>query len=301
MEAQRLVLDDTLVQLEATLLQTLPAAGMAGIQDGHIILLCHLVNCGEQRSKVFLRVDVLLTVSRKQNILAFFQTQTSVDIGCLDLGKILMQNLGHGRASHVGALFGQARIRQIAAGVLGIGHVHIGDDVHDASVRLLRQALVLAAVAGFHMEDRNVQTLCADDTQAAVGVTQDQHSVRLDSDHQLVALRDDIAHGLTQVCTHGVHINFRISQLQIMEEHAVQVVVIVLPGVGQNHVKIFPGFVDNSRQADQLRASAHDDQQFQLTVILKGNVTIISHCFSPLTPAQKRYPGASDQKSRCMS
>ena len=36
MEAQRLMLDDTLIHLEAALLQTLPAAGMAGIEDGHM-------------------------------------------------------------------------------------------------------------------------------------------------------------------------------------------------------------------------------------------------------------------------
>ena len=32
-------------------------------------------------------------------------------------------------------------VRQIPPGVLGIGHVHVRDDIHDAAVRLLRQAL----------------------------------------------------------------------------------------------------------------------------------------------------------------
>lgn len=300
-EAQRFVLDDTLVKHEAALLQTLAAAGMAGVKDGHIVLFGHFVDCSEQRGEVLLCVDVLFPVGREQDILSLFQTQAGVDIGGFDLLQILMQYLRHGRTSDVGALFRQAGVCQIAAGVLGISHVHIGDDIHDAAVGLLRQALILAAVAGFHVEDGNVQPLGPNDAQAAVGVAQHQHSVRLDGDHQLVALGDDVAHGLAQISAHGIHINLRVCQLQIVEEHTVQVVVIVLAGMRQEHVKIFPGFVDDSRQADDLRAGTHDDQQLQLAVILKGNVTIISHCFSPLTPAQRRCPGGSGQRSRCRS
>ena len=146
-----------------------------------------------------------------------------------------------------------------------------------------------------------MQTLCTNDAQTAVGIAQHQNGVRLDSDHQFVALSDNIAHGLAQIGTHGVHVHFGVGQLQVVEEHTVQVIVVVLAGVGQNHVKIFAGLIDDSSQTNDLRASANDDQQFQLAVILKGYVTIISHCFSPLTPAQRRYPGALGQRSRCRS
>ena len=301
MEAQRLMLNDALVKHEAALLQTLAAAGMAGVKDGHIVLFGHFVDCSEQRGEVLLCVNVLFPVGREQDILSLFQTQAGVDIGGFDLLQILMQYLRHRRTSDVGALFGQARIRQITACVLGISHVHIGNDVYDAAVGFLGQTLVLAAVAGFHVEDGNVQSLSPDDAQAAVGVAQYQNGVRLDGNHQLVAFSDDIAHGLAQVCTHGIHVDLRVCQLKVVEEHTVQVVVIVLTGMRQDHVKIFPGFVDDSRQTDDLRAGTHDDQQFQLAVILKGNVTIISHCFSPLTPAQRRCPGGSGQRSRCRS
>ena len=91
-----------------------------------------------------------------------------------------------------------------------------------------------------------MQTLCPDDAQAAVGVAQHEHSVRLDSDHQLVALRDDVAHGLAQVCAYSVHIYFRVCQLQIVEEHAVQIVIVVLTGMGQDYIEIFAGLVDDS-------------------------------------------------------
>lgn len=194
MEAQRLVLDDTLVQLETALFQTFAAAGMAGIQDRHIVLFGHFVDCGEQRSKVFLRVDILFAVGREQNVLTLFQSQTCMNIGSLDLFQILMQHFSHGRTGHIGALLRQTGVRQIAAGVLGISHIHIRDDVHNTTVGFFGQTLILATVACFHMEDGNMQTFCTDDRQAAVGITQHQHGIRLDGNHELVAFRDDIAH-----------------------------------------------------------------------------------------------------------
>lgn len=47
-EAQRLMLDHPLVQLEAGLLQTLFAAGMAAVQHGHVVLFRHFVDSSEQ-------------------------------------------------------------------------------------------------------------------------------------------------------------------------------------------------------------------------------------------------------------
>ena len=97
--------------------------------------------------------------------------------------------------------------------MLRIGHVHVGNDIDDAAVGLFRQALIFTTVTGFHVEDGNMQPLCTDDRQAAVGIAQHQYGVWLDSNHQLIAFGDDIAHRLTQVCTHGIHIYFRICQL----------------------------------------------------------------------------------------
>ena len=54
--------------------------------------------------------------------------------------------------------------------------------------------------------------------------------------------------------------------------------------MGKNHIKVLTGLVDNSCQTDDLRAGANDDQQFQLTAILKGYITIINHCFSQKFP-----------------
>ena len=76
--------------------------------------------------------------------------------------------------------------------------------------------------------------------QAGIGVAEHQHCIRFDLGHQLIAARNDIAHGLAKVRADRVQVHLRIFQFQIMEEHAVQIVVIVLSRVRQNRVKIFP-------------------------------------------------------------
>ena len=153
--------------------------------------------------------------------------------------------------------------------MLGIAYIDVADDVNDATVSLLRQTLVLAAVAGFHVEDRNVQTLCADDTQTAVGITKHRHGVGLNFHHQFIGFGDDISHRLTQILADNVHIYLRIVQFQIVEEYAIEVVVIILVGMRHNGIKILAALFDDRCQTDNFRAGADDDQQLQLAVVFE--------------------------------
>ena len=260
-EAQRLMLDHPLVQLETGLLQTFFAAGMAAVQHGHVVLLRHFIDGSKEAYEVLLRVDILLPVGGKQNVLALFQSQAGVDVAALDFLQVLVEHFGHGAAGDVGALLGQAVLRQVTAGVLRIAQVHVGDNVHDAAVGLLRQALVLAAVAGLHMEDGNVQPLGADDAEAGVGIPQHQHGIGFQLRHQVVAFGDDVPHGLAQGVPHRVQVDVRVGQLQVVEEHAVEVVVVVLAGVGQEGIEILPALGDDRGQADNLRPGTHDDEK----------------------------------------
>ena len=260
-ETQGLVLNHPFVQLESRLLQTLFAAGMAAVQHGHVVLLRHFIDGSKEAYKVLLRVDVLLPVGGKQNVLALFQSQAGVDITGLDFLQVLVEHFGHGAASDVGALLGQTVLRQVTAGVLRIAQVHVGNNVHDAAVGLLRKALVLAAVAGFHVEDGDVQPLGADDAEAGVGVPQHQHGVGFQLRHQVVAFGDDVPHGLAQGVSHRVQVDVRVGQLQVVEEHTVEVVIVVLAGVGQEGIEILPALGDDRSQADNLRPGTHDDEK----------------------------------------
>ena len=158
-EAHGLVHAHARIELEAGGLQALAGARVAGVQDRHVVFLRESVDCGEQAREVRLGVDVLLAVGGQQHILLRLQAELGEDIGRHDLVQVGAQDLGHGRARDVGALGGAAGVLEVAAGVLGVGQVDVGDHVDDAAVGLLGQALVLAAVARLHVEDGDVQAL----------------------------------------------------------------------------------------------------------------------------------------------
>ena len=119
------------------------------------------------------------------------------------------------------------------------------------------------------MEDGDVQALGPDDAQAAVGVAQHQHGIGPRGHHQLVALGNDVAHGLAQVTAHGLQIDVRIGQLEVLEEHPIEVVVVVLAGVRQQRIKVRAALVDDGRQSYNLRPRAHNDQELQLPVVFE--------------------------------
>ena len=277
MEAHGLVHAHARIQLEAGGLQALAGARVAGVQDRHVVLLGKRVDGGEQAREVRLGVDVLLAVGGQQHVALGLQAELGEDVRGLDLVQVGAQHLRHGRARDVGALGGAAGVLEVAAGVLGVGQVDVGDHVDDAAVGLLGQALVLAAVAGLHVEDGDVQALCRDGGQAAVGVAQDQKGVGLHLHHELVRGRDDVAHGLAQVGAHGVQVDVRVVERQVAEEDAVERVVVVLPGVRQQAVEVAAALLDDLGQADDLGARAHDDQQFQAAIVFESNHLIFYH------------------------
>ena len=92
--------------------------------------------------------------------------------------------------------------------------------------------------------------------------------IRFQLHHELVGFINDVPHGRTEVIPDRIQIYFRISQAEILEEHAVQGIVVVLPCVRQQRIEILPAFLDHRRQPDNLRPRPHDNQQLQLSVIL---------------------------------
>ena len=194
-----------------------------------------------------------------------------------------MQHLRHGAAHHEGALLRDARGIQIAPGVLGVAKVHVGGHIHNAAVRLLRQALVKAAVPSLHVEDGNVQPLGGDDGQAGVGIAQHQHGVRLDLLHEIVALGNDRADRLTQIRPGGVQVIVRRTKPQILKEHLIQLVVVILPRVDENLLEIAVAALDGSRKTDDLRPRAEDRHQLE---------------FFHVRPPHRTCPGTAGRSTR---
>ncbi len=206
-----------------------------------------------------------------------------MNIAGLDLRQILVQYLRHGAAHHEGALLRDPRGVQIAPCVLGIAEVHVRGHVHNAAVRLLWQALVKAAVSRLHVEDRDVQPLGGDDGQAGIGIAQHQHGVRLDLLHEGVALGDDRADRLAEVCPGGIQVIVRRAKAQVIKEHLIQLVVIVLPGVDENLMEIAVAALYGGGQTDDLRPCAEDRHQLE---------------FFHFRPPQRMCPGAAGRSTR---
>ena len=234
---------------------------MTTVEDGHVVLLRHLVDSSEEGEEVLLRVDIFLAMGGQENILAFLQAKALVDVAGLDIGEVVVENFCHGGPCDIGALLGQTAVGEVSSCVLRIGHIHVGDDIDDTAVGLLGQTLVLAAVASLHVEDGNVKSLGSDNAETAVGVAKDQYAVGLGLGEELVRAVDDVAAGSAKVVTDSIHIDLGLCELQILEEDTVEVVIVVLARVGENNIKVLAALVDNGGETDDLGARADNDNQ----------------------------------------
>ena len=164
---------------------------------------------------------------------------------------------------------------QILAGVLRIGKVDVRDDVHNAAIGLLGQALILAAVARLHVEDGDMQALGGNSRKTGIGISENKECIGLNGRHQLIGTVDDIADGGAEIVPHGVHVDLGLLQLEVAEEDAVEVIVVVLPRVREDGIEILAALADDSGEADDLRPRAHDDEQLQLAVVLELYIAVI--------------------------
>ena len=246
---------------------------MAGVQDGHIVLLCQCVDGSKQAQEVLFRIDVLLTVGGQQNILILFQPQTLQHIAFLNLLQIHVQHLCHRRTCLVGTLLGQTRIRQILPGEFGIAHIHVGNHIHDTAIGLLGQTLVLAAVACLHVKQRDVQSFCTDGRKAGVGIAQHQIALRLQFREEFIAAAHNVAAGNTKILANHRHQNVRailpegVFQLEILPENGGKVSVPVLIVIDHAAVKVFTATLDNGSQPNDLRTGATANHDLGAPVI----------------------------------
>ena len=106
-----------------------------------------------------------------------------------------------------------------------------------------------------------MQALGTNDAQTAIGIAQHKHGIGLCLHHQLVAFRNDVAHCLAEIGSHGFPIHIGCGQLKVLEEHTIEVVVVVLPCMRQQAVEIPPALINHSRQADNFGASPHNNEK----------------------------------------
>ena len=86
---------------------------MTRVENRHVILFRQFVNCSEQGSEIFLCIDILLPVGRKQHIFTRFQTKPVQNIRTLNCFQILIQYLCHRTSCYINTLFWQSALMQI--------------------------------------------------------------------------------------------------------------------------------------------------------------------------------------------
>lgn len=79
---------------------------MTTVEDGHVVLLRHLVDSSEEGEEVLHRVDIFLAMGGQENVLAFLQAEALVDIAGLDLGEVVVEDFCHGGPRDIGTLLG---------------------------------------------------------------------------------------------------------------------------------------------------------------------------------------------------
>ena len=117
-----------------------------------------------------------------------------------------------------------------------------------------------------------MQPLGTDHRQTAVGIPQHQHRIRLNFCHQRVGFGNDVAAGLAEIAAHRFQIHLRIGEFQILEKHAVQIIIVILSGVRQDDIKIPAALGDHRRQPDDLGPRTDDNQQLQLAIFLPFHI-----------------------------
>ncbi|MNY37772.1 hypothetical protein D3C86_1723550 [compost metagenome] len=103
--------------------------------------------------------------------------------------------------------------------------------IHNTSVDLFRYTHVEAAVTSFHMEGRNFATFGGNDRHAAVGVAEDEKSLRLNLGQHAINGNNDVTDGFRTCCTSSIQKVVGFTDTEILKENLVQFIVIILPGV----------------------------------------------------------------------
>ena len=120
-----------------------------------------------------------------------------------------------------------------------------------------------------------MESFCSYHAQAAVSVAEDKNTIGLGGCEELVGAVDDVAAGGAKVIAYGIHIDLGLGELEVAKEDAVEVVIVVLTGMGEDDVEVLTALVDDGGQADDLGAGADDDAEFEFAVFLPVNVSII--------------------------
>jgi hypothetical protein len=181
-------------------------------------------------------VDVLLAVGGDEEVLPTSQLELFQDGAAGELLGVMEQHLLHRRPGEEDPACLHTLGKQVAAGVFGVDEVEVGDMVNEAPVGLLWHVLVEAPVAGLHVVHRNPHPLGHDGGDAAVGVPEDEHGVRLFLEQDLLGLDESVPEDPPEAGGVDLEEVVGLADAELVEEDPAELVVVVLPGVHEDVV-----------------------------------------------------------------
>ncbi len=98
---------------------------------------------------------------------------------CLYLGQVVLQHLVHRASGFYYSVGRKALPQEVLAGNVAIAEVHVGNMVYNLTICFFGHALVEAAVACLHVENRYVLLLGRYGAQARVGIAKHQKGIGL--------------------------------------------------------------------------------------------------------------------------
>src|ERR1700730_823143 len=195
-------------------------------------------------------------------IAAGLETKFPQNGRAIDAWTIVGQNLAHGAARLDDTIGCDALGEQIFPRDRRVGQVDVRSMVDDATVDLLRDALIETPVSRFHMEDWNLPSFGWKDGEAGIGVSQDEHRVGLLGYEHLVNFDDYTTDGFCGVSTRRAKKVVGLSYFEVLEEDLVQFVVVILARMDQHMVRVFVEPTNHAGQADDLRPGPDHGHDF---------------------------------------
>ena len=161
---------------------------------------------------------------------------------------------------------------------ISVGHQDVTCVVNDATVHLLRHAVVVAAVSGFHVIDGDTEPLGDDGHKGAVCVAQDENAIRPLVKEGPFAGPNDVGDLLAERIAVHTKEAIRTTHPELFEKNVAEPRVVVLAGVDEDMVGLLVQPRDDAGEADDLRSGSDKSQCLEPTHDGPPLLEPLSHC-----------------------
>src|SRR5690554_2842056 len=124
-------------------------------------------------------------------------------------------------------------------GMFRIDQVEVSNMIDNPSVRFLGDVFVEGTVASLHVKDRYLHSARNDGGEGRICITEDEYCVWLFKLQHSFAFLDDSAQCGSETCGVDTEEVVGCANLQILEEHFAEFIVVILPGVHDFVMTVF--------------------------------------------------------------